>query len=143
VALQLTNILRDVREDARNGRIYLPLEDRQRFGVPDADLAAERVSAPLRALLEFEAGRARSYYEQAAPLERLVAPTGRPALRAIVGIYRALLDAIAERDYEVLAARVSVPAWRKTAIAVRSLAGRFTPRTPAAAPGAAAGSPRS
>ncbi|MDR3639616.1 MAG: phytoene/squalene synthase family protein [Isosphaeraceae bacterium] len=139
LALQLTNILRDVGEDARNGRVYLPQEDLDRFGVSTADLVAGRVSEPLRALLTFEADRAYRYYEQAALLERLVAPEGRPALRAIIGIYRTLLDTIVKRDYEVLATRVAVPGWRKAAVALRSLAGRFT----APAPTAAAGSPRS
>lgn len=142
LALQLTNIVRDVREDARNDRVYLPQEDLDRFGVNPADLLADRVSEPLRALLAFEAGRARAYYDQAAPLARLVTPATRPALGAIVGIYRALLDAIARRDYEVLAGRVAVPGWRKAAIAVRSFASRYAPDAPAGAPGPAAGSRR-
>lgn len=144
LALQLTNIVRDVREDARNGRVYLPHEDLERFGVTPDELERDRVGEPLRDLLAFEAGRAYAYYEQAAPLERLVAREARPALRAIVGIYRELLDTIAERDYEVLAGRVSVPGWRKAAIALGSLAGRFVSRPAvAAAPGRAAGSPPS
>lgn len=121
IALQLTNILRDLREDAQAGRIYLPREDLDRFGVADQDLLAERPSPAVRALLEFEGRRAYDYYGKAAPLIRLVAPVGRPVLRAIVGIYRALLDEIVRRDYDVMAGRVALPGWRKTAITLRAL----------------------
>ncbi|MFO0958705.1 MAG: phytoene/squalene synthase family protein [Isosphaeraceae bacterium] len=121
IALQLTNILRDLREDAQAGRIYLPREDLDRFGVADDDLTAERPSPAVRALLEFEGKRAYDYYGKAAPLIRLVAPVGRPVLRAIVGIYRALLDEIARRDYDVMAGRIALPGWRKTAITLRAL----------------------
>ena len=123
LALQLTNIIRDVAEDKRNGRIYLPTDDMDRFGVRPEELAEPRASEPLRALLAFEAQRAYAYYEAARPLAALVAPVGRPGLRMIVGIYRALLDEIAARGYEVLSGRVSVPAWRKLAIMFRSLVG--------------------
>ena len=121
IALQLTNILRDVREDARLGRIYLPVEDLERFGVSAEELTASHPSARLRALLEFEGRRAYDYYGKGAPLVRLVAPVGRPVLRTIVGIYRSLLDEIARRDYDVLAGRVALAPWRKAAIMARSL----------------------
>jgi phytoene synthase len=123
VALQLTNILRDVREDAQAGRIYLPQEDLERFGVRPKDLLARRPSDPARALFAFEGQRAYDLYHQAAPLADLVEPVGRPVLGAIVGIYRALLDEIARRRYDVLAARVAVPAWRKATITLRALTG--------------------
>jgi 15-cis-phytoene synthase len=121
VALQLTNILRDVREDAQIGRVYLPREDLERFGVAPEELSAARLNDRMRSLFAFEAQRAYDYYDQAAPLMNYVSPVGRPVLSAIVGIYRALLDEIARRDYDVLGARVALPAWRKTAITVRSL----------------------
>jgi phytoene synthase len=123
VALQLTNILRDVREDALAGRVYLPREDLLRFGVSPGDLAASRPAEPLRRLFAFEGRRAYDFYDQAGPLVRLVAPAGRPVLRAIVGIYRTLLDEIARRDYDVLAGRIALPPWRKAAITLRSLVG--------------------
>ena len=132
LALQLTNILRDVREDALNGRVYLPKADMERFGVSSADLTATTVSEPLRSLLAFEAERAVTYYQQSAPLSRLIAPEGRPAWRAIVEIYRALLDEIVRRDFEVLSCRVSLPRWRKVTIALRSLTGRFAAAPPLA-----------
>jgi len=126
VALQLTNILRDIREDAEQGRIYLPEEDLERFGVPPEDLLLTRPTERLRSLLAFEAERAAALYEQARPLGALVSPVGRPVLGTIVGIYHALLQEIVRRDYDVMASRVSLPKWRKMAIALGSLGTRFT-----------------
>jgi 15-cis-phytoene synthase len=129
-ALQLTNIIRDVAEDARNGRVYLPAEDLERFGVDPADLTASHVSEPLRRLLAFESQRAHDDYERAESLAELIDPVGRPVLQALVGIYHALLDEIARRGHDVLAGRVSVPTWRKAAIVARALAGRYRPSRP-------------
>jgi phytoene synthase len=125
IALQLTNILRDVREDARNGRIYLPRDEMSRFGVDPHDLDADRPIPQLREMLAFQARRAYEHYDQARELVALVAPVGRPVLVTIMGIYRALLDEIARRDYNVLAGRISVPGWRKAAIALRAVPRRF------------------
>ena len=125
IALQLTNILRDVREDAQSGRVYLPYDEMARFGVEPRDLDADQPSPALHDLLAFQAERALSYYEQARELVPLVDPVGRPVLLTIVGIYRALLDEIARRDYNVLGTRVVVPTWRKAAIALRALPRRF------------------
>lgn len=122
IALQLTNILRDVKEDAQLGRIYLPEEDLARFGVRHEELSAAQPSEHVRRLFEFEGKRAYEYYAQARELAGFVAPMGRPVLGAIVGIYRALLDEIVRRDYDVLAGRVSLSAWRKSLITVRALA---------------------
>jgi 15-cis-phytoene synthase len=125
IALQLTNIIRDVREDARNGRIYLPEEDLARFGVDPTELThGGRPSDRVRALLAFEAGRAYEYYAQSRPLAPLVNQVGRPVLQTIVGIYRAVLDEIARRDYQVLDGRISIRPWRKLAVALRAMAGR-------------------
>jgi phytoene synthase len=133
LALQLTNILRDVRDDAVNGRIYLPREDLSRFGVEPAELAvAGRPGDRVRELLAFEARRAYTFYEDARRLVPLVDPVGRPVLRTIVGIYRALLDEIARRDYRVLDGRISLSPWRKVAIALGAIAGRMEDATPAA-----------
>jgi len=127
IALQLTNIIRDVHDDACNGRVYLPEDDLARFGVEPRELAAGGApSDRVRSLLAYEGERAYRFYDHARLLAPLVAPVGRPVLLTIVGIYRALLDEIARRDYNVLDGRVSVPPWRKIAIALRGLAGRFT-----------------
>jgi phytoene synthase len=125
IALQLTNIIRDVRDDAREGRIYLPEEDLARYGVLPEELAAGGLpSERVRSLLRFEGERAYALYDCARPLEPLVAAVGRPVLRTIVGIYQALLDEIARRDYNVFERRVSVSPWRKTVIALSGFAGR-------------------
>jgi phytoene synthase len=129
IALQLTNILRDVQEDARNGRMYLPRDEMDRFGVDRADLDASVPSPRVRELLAFEARRAYEYYDHARELVPLVAPIGRPVLLTIVGIYRALLDEIAARDFDVFSTRVRIPGWRKAAIALLAMPGRFLGRS--------------
>ena len=126
VALQLTNIIRDVREDALNGRIYLPTADLARFGVDPVELAAPVASGRVRALLDFEARRAADYYQRAEALAPLVAPEGRPVLLAIVGIYRRLLDEIVRRNYDVFTRRVALSPYRKVLITARALRGRFS-----------------
>jgi len=120
VAFQLTNILRDVREDAGKDRVYLPLEDLERFSVSTEEVGAAQVSPALRKLLEFEAARARQYYRESAPLVAMIHKRSRASLRALIGIYSRLLDHIVAADYEVLARRVRVPAWEKLWILVRS-----------------------
>jgi phytoene synthase len=120
IAFQLTNVLRDVREDAENGRVYLPEEDLERFQVGTAELRGSSVSAPLRELLKFEAGRARQYYRESAPLVAMVHPESRASLRALIGIYSRLLDRIEGSGYEVLTRRIRVPTWEKVWILLRS-----------------------
>lgn len=121
IAFQLTNILRDVAEDARMGRIYLPAEDLRRFGVACEDLLDGRMSEPFRRLMQFEAGRARAYYEESAPLVGLVEPSSRPSLWALIRIYRRLLERIEQCDFDVLDRRVRVPAWEKLTILFQAL----------------------
>lgn len=119
VALQLTNIMRDVQPDALAGRVYLPQEDLQRFGVTADDLAAGRYTADFVRLMEHEARRARSYYEGAwAALPRVDQRTLFAA--EIMGrTYFALLETIERRRFRVFGGRVSVPTPRKLGIALR------------------------
>jgi phytoene synthase len=124
IAFQLTNILRDVREDAENHRVYLPEEDLQRFQVTLEELRGPEVSARLRDLLAFEAGRAREYYRESAPLVGMIHPDSRASLRALIGIYSRLLDRIVASGYDVLARRIRVPTWEKVWILARSRWGR-------------------
>jgi phytoene synthase len=119
VAFQLTNILRDVREDAEHGRVYLPAEDLVRFGVKTAELSGSALSPALRSLLEFEADRARAYYREAQPLTKMVDRRSRASLKALIGIYARLLERISNSGYEVLGERVRVPAWEKIWILAR------------------------
>jgi 15-cis-phytoene synthase len=120
IAFQLTNILRDVREDAQKDRVYLPEEDLKRFGVSRAELGGATVSPALRQLLKFEAGRAREYYRESAPLVAMVHKKSRASLRALIGIYSSLLDRIEASDYDVLSQRIRVPTWEKIWILWRS-----------------------
>ncbi|MCW5978238.1 MAG: phytoene/squalene synthase family protein [Bryobacteraceae bacterium] len=121
IAFQLTNILRDVGEDARMGRVYLPAEDLDRFGVNAASFRDSTGAGQFRELMRFEAERARRYYRECAGLPALVHRESRPSLRALIGIYSRLLDRIEASDFDVLRRRIRVPAWEKCAILVRSL----------------------
>jgi 15-cis-phytoene synthase len=120
IAFQLTNILRDVREDAENNRLYLPEEDLERFQVSVEDLRGPEVSARLKDLLAFEAGRAREYYRESAALVEMIHSDSRASLRALIGIYSRLLDRIEASGYDVLARRIRIPTWEKVWILARS-----------------------
>ena len=123
IAFQLTNILRDVREDAARGRIYLPAADLRRFAVAEDDIRAGRRSPEMLELLGFEAARARAYYAESRPLVNLIAPRSRPCLRALIGIYSRLLDRIVRSDYDVFSRRISLSGVEKSCIVLRALAG--------------------
>jgi 15-cis-phytoene synthase len=123
VAFQLTNILRDVREDAGLGRVYLPAEDLDRFGVRVDDLRQARRTEQFGRLMEFEAERARGYYRESAPLLDLVQPKSRPSLWALIAIYSRLLDHLAESHYDVLMRRISLSSAEKTWIVLRAALG--------------------
>jgi phytoene synthase len=113
VAFQLTNILRDVKEDAGLGRVYLPREDFARFGVDIQSLTNGSAPASLRPVMEFEALRARGYYRAAEDLLPLIDDDSRAALWTLVEIYRRLLEKIIARDYDVFSQRVSLSAAEK------------------------------
>ncbi len=119
IAFQLTNILRDVREDAGLGRVYLPAEDLARFGVDPAHLQHDQRFIEL---MRFEAARARSYYDQSWPLLDLVQRGSRASLWALMSIYSRLLERIERSNYDVLDRRISLPAWEKLSIVGRALA---------------------
>lgn len=121
IAFQMTNILRDIQEDAERNRIYLPMEDLRRFGYTEADLMNGVQDDRFRNLMRFEVARAREYYEKAAPLINLVDITSRSGLAAMIGIYSALLDRIEEKNYAVFDQRIALAAPEKIRIAARSL----------------------
>lgn len=124
LALQLTNILRDVGEDARRGRIYLPEDERIRFGVSPEDLLAATPNAALRNLLAFQFERAWKTYDEAyALLPAQDRRAQRPGL-IMAAIYRRTLEEIRNADFPVLTARVSLPPLRKLWIALSVMAGR-------------------
>ncbi|HVJ67997.1 MAG TPA: phytoene/squalene synthase family protein [Caulifigura sp.] len=118
-AFQLTNILRDVAEDDRNGRVYLPEEDLARFGVTREQLARGGDNPAYQRLMQFEADRARSFYQQSQPLLEWLSPAGRRVQRAMFAMYGGLLDEIERRRFDVQSGRVSVSKLRKLRIAAR------------------------
>ena len=120
-AFQLTNILRDVGEDADAGRVYLPAEDLQRFGVTVEDLIAQRCDDRFRALMAFEAERAKAFYASAEQLLPCLEPHGRPIMKAMLQIYGGLLGEIERRQFDVFSQHVSLPRWRKLWIAADAL----------------------
>jgi len=123
VAFQLTNILRDIREDAERGRIYLPTEDLKRFGVTEEDLCAGRRGEPFLRLMAFESERARAYYNESRPLLDLIHPRSRASLWALISIYSRLLERIERSNYDVFRRRVRLPLWEKSWIVWRALLG--------------------
>ncbi|QMU69260.1 presqualene diphosphate synthase HpnD [Streptacidiphilus sp. P02-A3a] len=122
LGLQLTNILRDVREDAGNGRTYLPAEDLARFGCEgfaDGGLG----TGDFRGLILFEARRAQGYFDEGLLLLPMLDRRSRACVAAMSGIYRRLLERIATEPEAVLRGRMSLPAWEKAYVALSGLAG--------------------
>jgi len=134
LAFQLTNILRDVQSDYEMGRVYLPLEDLDRFGVRKQDLRGP-LTPQLRELLAFEADRVWRFYEEGAPLVAQVDPNSRATLWALIRTYSSLLARIEERGFDVFSSRVSLSSaekiqflltagmtgwWKRDALAMRS-----------------------
>lgn len=115
VALQLTNILRDVAEDWRAGRLYLPAEDLARFGVDTEMIAQGYVCAAWRALMRFQIERNRRLYAEAMPGIAYLNADGRFAVSAAAELYQAILGEIERRQYDVFAGRASVSTWGKVA----------------------------
>jgi phytoene synthase len=125
IAFQLTNILRDLREDAERGRVYLPREDLERFGYPEEQLRRGERNERFRALMTFEAERAYGYYEAARSLAGLLQPAGQAVFQVMLRTYRGLLDAIVQRDYDVFSGRVRLSPWHKLWLAAQALPVRW------------------
>jgi len=121
IAFQLTNILRDLKEDAESGRIYIPEEDLRAFQYSPAELMSGVRDERFHRLMRFEVARARGYYNAALPLVSMVHGSGRPGLCAMIEIYFSILEAIEKRHYDVFQQSISVPKRRKVAIAARAL----------------------
>jgi phytoene synthase len=119
--MQLTNILRDVREDSDRGRVYLPAEDLRRFGCEDLFAAPPHDAA---ALIRFEAARATEWFDRGLKLVELLDRRSAACVLAMTGIYRGILDRIALEPAEVLERRISLPVWEKAWVAARSLGRR-------------------
>ena len=129
VALQLTNILRDVREDFLNNRVYLPKEDLDKFGIEIAPFGSpepfpsETMQARFANLVEFEANRAREWYGSGLRLLATIDRRSAACTGAMAGIYRRLLERIARNPHAVLEGRMSLPGSEKALVAAQALAG--------------------
>jgi phytoene synthase len=125
IAFQLTNILRDLAEDASRGRVYLPREELRRFGYTLEELRRGDRTEGFRALMEFQVERARTYYRSAWPLLEWLRPAGRAIFPMMMRTYSGLLDAIEQRQYDVFSSRVRLSRWHKLTLAMQSLPLRF------------------
>jgi len=125
LAFQLTNIIRDIQEDAAMGRIYLPAEDLARFEITPAELRQREIPERLRWLLAAEADRAREYYTSARELIQLIDEDSQPALWVLVTIYRRLLEKISDRKYDVFGKKISLTVREKVTILGKGLVKRL------------------
>ena len=119
MAMQLTNILRDIREDGELGRIYLPQEDLERFGYSEEELLCGEMNDRFRNLMEFEVARTREYFARGKRLLKLLPVRTRAFPAVLGGLYGRVLDRIEDRQYNVFDSRVSLPTKVKIALAVR------------------------
>jgi len=124
LAFQLTNIIRDVKEDAAMGRVYLPEEDLLQFGLQAADLAPPEL-ARIRPLLAFEADRARECYGAGDELIPLVSEDSQPGLWVLITIYRRLLEKIAANDYDVFSRRIRLSVPEKVSVLTKGILKRL------------------
>jgi 15-cis-phytoene synthase len=116
LAFQMTNIIRDVKEDASMGRVYIPEEDLARFQLSASDVLHTPDPVRLRAVLAFEADRARECYAAGDELIPYISEDSQPALWVLVNIYRRLLEKIAAKQYDVFTAKVALSRWEKTRV---------------------------
>lgn len=126
LAFQLTNIIRDVKEDASLGRVYFPEEDLAKFGLTAQDVLTPSDPARLRPLLTLEADRARENYKSGDELISYISEDSQPALWVLVNIYRSLLEKIAIKQYDVFTAKVSLTTWEKLKILGKGFLKRVT-----------------
>ena len=126
LAFQLTNIIRDVKEDAAMGRIYLPEEDLAKFSLSASELLATPDPARFRPLLALEADRAREFYASGEELLPYISEDSQPALWVLVTIYRRVLERIAEKQYDVFTAKVSLSTSEKLVILAKGFLKRLT-----------------
>ena len=119
IAMQLTNIARDVAEDARDGRVYLPQEELEKFGYSKSELVAGTVNGPFRDLMKFQIERAHRYFERGARLFPLLDRRSRACPRTMSSVYRRLLGRIEAADYDVFSERISLSRTAKAALAAK------------------------
>jgi phytoene synthase len=122
VAMQVVNIMRDVQEDARRDRIYLPADEMARFGVTEGDILAGRMTPGMRDLMTLQAGRARQYFTGGHMLLPLLDLRARMCVQMLAALYEDILARIAERRFDYTRGRVSLPGRRKAVLMLRSIA---------------------
>jgi len=125
IAFQLTNIMRDVKEDAEQNRIYLPLEDLRKFSYSPEELSKGVFDQRFKELMAFEAERARAYYASARKLIPLIEEKSKPALWAMIEIYERILEKIIDQQFNVFKNRIRLTAAKKLSIAFRAIAMRW------------------
>jgi phytoene synthase len=128
LAMQLTNIMRDLREDAERGRVYLPQDELARFGYSEEDLKAGIINANFQALMRFQADRAKRYFDSGARLLPHLDPRSRGCAAGLHRLYSKLLDRMERRDFDVFSGRVSLPAWEKLRLTLTLWAASVIPR---------------
>ena len=128
LAMQLTNIMRDLREDAEAGRVYLPAEDMERFGYSEDELMRGVVSPSFVELMRFEAERARRYYRSAATLLNYLSPRSRACPAVLHGLYSRLLDRMEQRGFAVFGDRVRLSSGEKLRLMAKHWATSLLPR---------------
>lgn len=112
-AFQLTNILRDLKEDAQRGRLYLPQSELQTFGYTLNDLHSGHSGQAFQELMNFQVDRARSFYSQALPLQEQLSPPGRRIFLTFFDLYESLLSEIERANFDVLSQRIQLSRWKK------------------------------
>jgi phytoene synthase len=125
IGFQLTNILRDLGEDAARGRVYLPREDLDRFSYSVARLRQGECDASYQQMMRFQVQRARDYYRSGWRLLPHLSAAGQGVFLMMGNTYRELLREIENRNYDVFRERVRVPAWKKAVFALGALGVRF------------------
>jgi phytoene synthase len=128
--MQLTNIIRDVKEDAGRDRVYIPLDEMARFGYTEEDLKAGVVDERFRGLMALQAERARGYFESGARLVPLLSAETRACTSVLAALYSTILDRIEESGFDVFERRVGLSASEKLLLMARLWALSFLPRLP-------------
>lgn len=119
IAMQLTNVIRDVAEDVANGRIYLPLDEIKRFGYSEQELIDGTVNESFRNLIQFQVGRAREYFERGNKLFPLLDRRSRACPQAMAEVYMSILDKIEDANFDVMTSRVRLSKRAKFTLAAR------------------------
>lgn len=127
IAMQLTNILRNVKEDAARDRIYLPQDDMRRFNYTEAELTRGAMTDGFKALMAHQTARARCYFERSEPLFALISPDARACPKVMHATYRGILDRIERAGYDVFQARIGLSAPEKVLLMVRLWAASLAP----------------